>query len=74
MRTEKPMETSVLYVQLTQLIAREDLIEFSRHESCCSNIYAYNCFLSVGFSVPVIQISHHALQAPENDHPADDTL
>jgi hypothetical protein len=33
MMTETALETSVFYGHLTQLIAREDFIEFSRRES-----------------------------------------
>jgi hypothetical protein len=33
MMTEMDIETSVYYVHLTRLIAREDFIKFTRHES-----------------------------------------
>jgi len=45
MMTEMALETSVSYRHLTQLIAREDFIEFSRHES--SRTYNFRLICSV---------------------------
>jgi hypothetical protein len=40
MMTEMDIETSVYYVHLTRLIAREDFIKFTRREGTKTYIYA----------------------------------
>jgi hypothetical protein len=47
MMTEMVLETSVLYRQLTRLIAREGLIEFSRRESSRTHKPSYVSFWTI---------------------------
>jgi hypothetical protein len=46
MMTEMDIETSVYYVHLTRLIAREDFINFTRRENTMTYITPDNYFLN----------------------------
>jgi hypothetical protein len=57
MMTEMDIETSVHYVQLTRLIAREDYIKFARRESTktyVANCWVYNSHIRNMFSKNII--------------------